>query len=399
VHTTIGPHGSGTIVWTASDSVHDITSNGGLSVAQVTTLLQKNAPPGATVSGPISQNGQEVWTITDHFASIHQLNTILQAATGPNNFQPVTMHLTQTAPWARTYPITDPDNSSGNQWNWVTKALQNAGNSSASNWQSGSSTDTLTLPWITSPGIPSETTLTQRDGQPPGFGITWFAPQYTLQWSGVMGAHPVLHGTWAMRFSAQDWQLMPHATQTAIQSWWHHRNPQAHFAIHKGAPTWTAPVTITPGKNGPWGMLTVRSAALPSKTTFWRQDTRTAWTFVPNATWLLPPAWAAAGLSTPEGWNGALQWHTHWVMPFGSQLLTGSSTLEGSWQAVDTWSSVRWGHVALAGLGVLIGVILLILGALARRRHLQTITHCPACHARIPASTKFCTQCGTSLVS
>ncbi len=392
VHTAITPNGSGTITWTAADSANDIQSNGNLTVPQATTLLQQNAPPGATVSGPTVQNGNEVWTITDNFSSIAQLNTILQAATGASNFQPVTMSHAGV-PWATTYNISDPDNGSGNQWNWVTNALNKSGNSQASDWESGSSNDTLTVPWITSPGIPTYNELSNRNGQAPNFGIQWYRPQYTMHWRGIVGQHPQLSGTWAMSFSALAWQLMPSAEQPAIQTWWKQTDSKVRFALKKGQPTWTANVTLKPGKNGPWGTLSTQNHIITS--TFWRTTHVSTFSFAPNRQWLMPAAWVRNGLRTQDGWNGTLAWRTAWTMPLSGQLLHWPAQLQGSWNASPTWTVLRWTHVAEVGGGIIVVLILALVAVFQVRR----LIRCVQCGRRNSPSTKFCTGCGHALTS
>ena len=394
VHTAINPNGSGTITWTAADSANDIQSNGNMTVPQATALLQQNAPPGASVSGPTVQNGNEVWTITDNFASIAQLNTILQAATGASNFQAVTMSHTGV-PWATTYNISDPDNGSGNQWNWVTNALQKAGNSNSSDWTSGSSTDTLTIPWITSPGIPTYHELSNRNGQSPNFGIQWYRPQYTMRWQGIVGAHPHLSGTWAMSFSAIEWQLMPTSEQAAIKTWWKDTDPKAHFALKKGQPTWTAHVTLKPGKNGPWGTLKTHHHVI--KSTFWRTTNVSTFAFVPNRQWLMPAAWVSNGLRTSDGWNGTLEWRTDWAMPLSGKLLQWPAQINRSWNASPTWTVLRWAHVAEVGGGILVVLILALVGLVQGRRRVRRLIRCAQCGRRNAPTTKFCTGCGQAL--
>ncbi|MDA8194681.1 MAG: hypothetical protein M0Z53_11900 [Thermaerobacter sp.] len=389
VQTTIAPNGSGTIVWTGSDTASDIQSNGGLSLAQVTALLQHHAPPGATVSGPVVHNGQEVWTITDHFRSIRQLNQILQAATGARHFQPVTMQ-DSGVPWAYTYTIHDPDNGSGYQWHWVTQALQNAGNSQAGDWQSSASTDTLIVPWTVPSGQPSYAAVTNQLGQAPDFGVTWVPPVYRLTLQPDLGPHPRFTGTWTMRFSA--------AQRRAIRAWWHVTDPQAHEYLSHGAPTWSAALTLTPGLHAPWGTLRLFTAAVSS--TFWWQRHTAIWTFLPAHGWLLPSAWSSVGLHTAHGWNGAVTLAASpWSLPLLGRLNQHTSALRAYvWTGSATWHTLRWVHVAEVGGASLAAVALALWGVLRGRQRQRTRIPC-ACGQTNPPHTRFCTRCGQSLTS
>jgi len=298
----------------------------------------------------VSQNGQDVWTIADHVASIAQLNTIVQAATGPGHVSPVTLSTTGV-PWATTYVITDPDNGPGYQWQWVTQALEKAGNGAANNWMNGPRTDTLTVPWPLPPGQPSYAEATHTLGQAPGFGVDWVPPSCTVTVQPVLGAHPMIRGTWTMRFSAHDWRALSPAQRAAIRAWWQRTDAQAVFRVQHGSPSWNAALALKPGANGPWGVVIASTATLAS--TFWFHRAVTRVEFNPAARWVLPPNWVNAGLSAPRGWNGSVALRVSSVsLPFGGQLLHQTTEWGGAdWATGITQESWRWAHVAEVGCG------------------------------------------------
>ena len=395
VATQINPNGSGTITWTAKDTANDIQTNSGMTVAQATTFLRKYAPTGSSVSGPVIQNGQEAWTITASFQSIAQLNAILQSAEG-SSAHAASMQ-TGGDPWARTYTIADPSNGSGSQWNWITQGLQKANNSAASNWMSGSSTDTLVVPWTVPITAPSYHTVVQNIGSAPGFGVTWVKPDYTVTMHPVMGPKPTLQGTWAMRFSSVRWQEMSARRQSAVKAWWKATDKTAHFQMHHGSPSWTAHVTLHVGQNGPWG--TVSAHTIHLKHTFWRHHMVTQLQFTPTSRWVLPAGWTSVGLTTNRGWNGTTAWNTPtWAAPWMGQVVKHPTGWSGdTWTASTTWQTLRWSHVmevsaeTLAGLVALFGAFILI------RRRQRMLVACPGCARKNLPTVKFCTACGTAM--
>ena len=397
VTTQVQPNGSGTIIWTAADTPHNLTTVGHLTPAQVTTLLKKAKPPGAVVSGPTkNHSGQDVWTITDSFRTLAQLNHILQAATGTQAFHPVALS-SSGVPWARTYVVHDPNNNSGNQWNWVTRALQAAHNSYAGNWESSASQDTVRPPWIVPSGQPSWGHALQQGSQPANWGVQWYRPHWTLQLPVTLSPTPHVSSTWTMTFGAKTWHAMSPATQSAIASWWHRADSHAHKTSHQGVPSWTAQVSLKTGSDSLWGTLHATTTTKPP--TFWRKTYTTALTFTPSSLWLLPSTWAGWNLHTPNGWNGLVGWRTAYHVPLGGTVQAHSATLasDGLWTTDVTWTTLRWDHVAAVGLGAVIAAGLALWGGRSSRRRQALRVRCPHCGATFITHEKFCTRCGTAL--
>jgi len=408
INTTIHPNGSGQVQWTIADTPGDMSQNAGLTIPQATKLLTKYAPTSATVSSPVlNSQGEEVWTITDSFTTVHQLNTILQSAVGHSNFSPVTWTM-QGVPWAQSFLLHDPDIGNGHSFHWVSRGLTASNNSEASGWKASNGTqDLFTLPWRVPAKAPTVAQATaNNNGNPPTLGIRWVKPTITTQWHPQISVHPSateLTGTWTMSFSTAQWQqLVQEHEASAMTHWWHQVDPHAPIRHSAHAVTWTAAIHLKPLQKNPWG--TLNTTTLPQKpSTYWHTYWTTTYQFVPSSAWVLPTAWHSLGFATANGLNSQFQWHTQWPSALGQKLIHHTSILAnvtyGSalWTGTITWQQLRWNHVVAVFIGILIliGILFAIRRALQQRA--QQFQPCPSCHHLNLKTHQFCESCGAPM--
>lgn len=427
VHTTVHANGSGQIQWRIADTANNIRQDAKLTIPQTTALLTKYAPPGAVVSPPtLDKNGTDVWTITDTFHNIAQLNTIVQATTGRSNFHPIS--LTTKGPlWAQTFTLTDANNTQGHLFHWVSRGLAATNNPEANGgWNTdANNTVTLTLPWHVPPHQPSrKQAINNQENNNFGnsnilpIGIQWEEPTITAHWHIPLSSHThiptTITGTWVMSFTKTQWAVMQkNGVAQKITHWWHQLDSHGTFHHTAQGIAWKAVLTLPVNKLTPWGKfvstVTPRALRSPHSThfssqTFWYQHWITTTAFIPPSNWIIPETWSSVGVTTPTNINEHLLWTAQMTTPLGGTIVHNNSTFEGIgtsnpilWQRLTTWSSVRWMHVWAVLLGIFIVLSLLFLAWRHQKARTRAYQPCPQCHHKNLRTHQFCDNCGIPL--